>query len=316
MSAFGDPLIPLAGFVLGGQPLFLAKPDAFRLLEEAVEQKEATTGECAGAGGSSTSSAIQYVPMGADTSLDYATGDGTYLGTSSHCAHSNKQYRCLCGACHIVLATKMFLVFYGFITVLGLIFGMVSAMVWTGIPIGVIIFTIYGFWKRKHKYFYPFLIISVVQLIVCLIMGFVIALFAIFNYETLKMIIAYNMNMEPSATLVVAVVGGTVVCCCLLAIVHVWQVLTIYACLQYYEYDLRPDRALIATHAELTNCRQPNSGEKNGGRGSDEKPSHAQTAPAVVELGLGSTGGTLGVGGGGLLLKPERSHVPTTDFMA
>jgi hypothetical protein len=38
---------------------------------------------------------------------------------------------------------------------------MVSAMVWTGIPLLVTIFTIYGFWRKKHKYFYPFLIITV-----------------------------------------------------------------------------------------------------------------------------------------------------------
>jgi ATP/ADP translocase len=75
---------------------------------------------------------------------------------------------------------------------------MVSAMVWTGIPLMVTIFTIYGFWRKKHKYFYPFLIISVVQLIVCLIMGVVIATFAFFNYDTLKMIIGKDEEQRIS----------------------------------------------------------------------------------------------------------------------
>lgn len=111
-----------------------------------------------------------------------------------------------------------------------------------GIPVLVIIFTVYGFWRKKHKYLYPFLIISVsyfklsaltlgikaVQLCVCLIMGVVIGVFSIFNYDTLKVIIAYHLNTEPSASIVVAVVGGTVLGCCLLAIIHVWQVLVIH----------------------------------------------------------------------------------------
>lgn len=59
------------------------------------------------------------------------------------------------------LGTKLFLIFYAAITIFGLVFGMVSAMVWIGIPLLVTIFTIYGFWRKKHKYLYPFLIISV-----------------------------------------------------------------------------------------------------------------------------------------------------------
>ncbi|KAI6204457.1 hypothetical protein M3Y94_00676500 [Aphelenchoides besseyi] len=210
----------------------------------------------------SSSSGIQYVPMHVETT---------------------KQSHCLCGTCHVVLATKIFLLFYSLITILGLCFGMVSAMVWIMIPIGVIFFTVYGFYKQKHKYFYPFLIISVVQLIVCLIMSFIIALFAIFNYDTLKMIIAYNLDAEPTAGLVFVVVGSTVVGCCVLAVIHVWQVVVIYSCLQFYEFDLlQPDRP------EISQQRQ------------------TQTAPAVCGDQQSKV----------VVPKRERSHCPTTDFMA
>ena len=113
-------------------------------------------------------------------------------------------YKCCFGCCHVVvckeilkdnlnikfqLATKLFLIFYVFITICGLVFGMMSAFVWIFIPFLVTTMTIYGFWQQKHKYLYPFLIISVVQLIVCLVMALVVVTFAIVNYDTLRLII-------------------------------------------------------------------------------------------------------------------------------
>ncbi|KAI6175276.1 hypothetical protein M3Y97_00670600 [Aphelenchoides bicaudatus] len=234
------------------------------------------TADC-GQIGSNSSSAVNYAPMAGDTSLDYSSELYTHRVSSS-----TKQYRCFCGICHVVLGTKLFLLFYAAITIFGLVFGMVSAMVWTGIPVSIIIFTIYGFVCKQHKYFYPFLIISVVQLIVCLLMSIIVAVFSIFNYETLKMIIAYHLNTEPSASIVITVVGSVVLGCCLLAIIHCWQVLVIHRCLQYYEYDLKPDRAFVSTAGEPTNLGQ--SLYESGAL----KPSHAQTAPPIIELGLNS----------------------------
>uniref|UniRef100_A0AC34FL88 Uncharacterized protein n=1 Tax=Panagrolaimus sp. ES5 TaxID=591445 RepID=A0AC34FL88_9BILA len=137
-------------------------------------------------------------------------------------------YRCCCGACHVVLATKLFLAFYVCITICGLIFGMMSAFVWTGIPMLVTSMTIYAFYTKKHKYLYPFLIISVVQLIVCLVMALVVVTFAIVNYDTLRLIIGHSTQTEPSAYTVVCAVGATVGGCCLLAMIHVWQSVIIY----------------------------------------------------------------------------------------
>uniref|UniRef100_A0A7E4V4B5 Transmembrane protein n=1 Tax=Panagrellus redivivus TaxID=6233 RepID=A0A7E4V4B5_PANRE len=150
-------------------------------------------------------------------------------------------YRCCCGACHVVLATKLFLVFYVCITICGLIFGMMSAFVWTGIPILVTSMTVYAFMRQKHKYLYPFLIISVVQLIVCLVMALVVVTFAIVNYQTLRLIIGHSTQSDPTPYTVVCAVGATVGGCCLLAMIHVWQSVIIYGCLQYYEYVYRRD---------------------------------------------------------------------------
>uniref|UniRef100_A0A914RFY7 Uncharacterized protein n=1 Tax=Parascaris equorum TaxID=6256 RepID=A0A914RFY7_PAREQ len=57
--------------------------------------------------------------------------------------------------------TQLFLVFYTILMVAGLMLGMASAFVWTGIPIIIISMSIYALAKEKHKYLYPFLIISV-----------------------------------------------------------------------------------------------------------------------------------------------------------
>lgn len=70
---------------------------------------------------------------------------------------------------------------------------MMSAFVWIFIPLLVTTMTIYAFWQQKHKYLYPFLIISVVQLIVCLVMALVVVTFAIVNYDTLRLIIGKNL---------------------------------------------------------------------------------------------------------------------------
>lgn len=57
---------------------------------------------------------------------------------------------------------------------------------------------------------------------------------------------------------------------------------TSFSCLQYFEYDLKPDRAFVSTAGEPTNMGQSlyDSGAL--------KPSQVHTAPPVIELGLGS----------------------------
>ncbi|KAK0398375.1 hypothetical protein QR680_002566 [Steinernema hermaphroditum] len=180
-------------------------------------------------------SAINYVPMAA--TMDCA-GQHNIIDSQ----HLEKRFQCFFGCCHVVNGTKIFLVLYVVITVFGLMFGMVSAFVWTGIPILITSITIYALHKHKHKYLYPFLIISVVQLVVCLVMTLVIVAFAIANYETLKLILSHSLNFVPSPMYIVAVVGITVSVCFLLAFLHLWQITVIYRCLQYFEFAYHRER--------------------------------------------------------------------------
>jgi hypothetical protein len=58
--------------------------------------------------------------------------------------------------------------------------------------------------------------------------------------------------------------------------------LSIFSCLQYFEYDLKPDRAFVSTAGEPTNM-VPSLYES-----SITNKSHIHSAPPVIELGLGS----------------------------
>uniref|UniRef100_A0AC35U5I0 Transmembrane protein n=1 Tax=Rhabditophanes sp. KR3021 TaxID=114890 RepID=A0AC35U5I0_9BILA len=160
----------------------------------------------------------------------------------ANCYHdiNSRSFYCCCGSVHVVLGAKLFLVFYIGLTAMGIWYGAKSTIVWTSIPIFVISSSIYGFIKQRHKYIYPFLIISVVQIIACLIMVIVVVGFAIFNYGTLKNIAAsnnfYEMDKnEISETFLVVTVGILVGLCCTMALIHVWQCMVVYKCLEFFE---------------------------------------------------------------------------------
>uniref|UniRef100_A0A914CNN1 Uncharacterized protein n=1 Tax=Acrobeloides nanus TaxID=290746 RepID=A0A914CNN1_9BILA len=180
-----------------------------------------------------TNAALQYLPM---------SNSVEYLKDEFYALDSPSRYKC-CYCCHVVFATKLFLILYIIISVCGLMFGVVSAYVWIFIPIMIVSMTIYALCYDKHKYLYPFLIISVVQLIVCLVMALVVVTFAMFNYETLRVIIGHSVHIEVNSFFVVCVVGATVAGCFILAIIHLWQCFTIYNCLQYYEFAYRKENS-------------------------------------------------------------------------
>ncbi|KAE9550407.1 hypothetical protein FO519_006374, partial [Halicephalobus sp. NKZ332] len=52
----------------------------------------------------------------------------------------------------------------------------------------------------------------------------------------------HSTQSKPSAYTVVVAVGTTVAGCCILAMIHVWQSVIIYGCLQYYEFVYRRDQ--------------------------------------------------------------------------
>lgn len=110
----------------------------------------------------------KYAPMSLLVERSSAKGD--YLRVNG-----SNRYRCLCGACHVVvgdsdmsrhskiifqLGTKLFLVLYVCLTAVGFL-GLVGTLVWTLIPMFVTGMAVYAFYRSKYKYLYPFLLISV-----------------------------------------------------------------------------------------------------------------------------------------------------------
>uniref|UniRef100_A0A0K0E1X2 Inner membrane protein n=1 Tax=Strongyloides stercoralis TaxID=6248 RepID=A0A0K0E1X2_STRER len=164
-----------------------------------------------------------------------------YIESNSHMrTYTIKNYYCCCGNVHVVLGAKLFLVFYIGLTFLGIWYGAKSTAVWAFIPIFVISSSIYGFYKQRHKYIYPFLIVSIVQIIACFILSIVIVSFSIANYGTLHNIVATNKFIPLSKddvtdTTVVVIVGLLVGFCCLMSLIHVWQCIVIYNCLEFFE---------------------------------------------------------------------------------
>uniref|UniRef100_A0A0N5BUB0 Inner membrane protein n=1 Tax=Strongyloides papillosus TaxID=174720 RepID=A0A0N5BUB0_STREA len=151
-----------------------------------------------------------------------------------------KNYHCCCGNVHVVLGAKLFLVFYIGLTFLGIWYSAKSTAVWTFIPIFVISSSIYGFHKQRHKYIYPFLIVSIIQIIACLILSIVIVSFSIANYGTLQNIVATNnfirLSKDDASDLTIVIIVGVLVgFCCFMSLIHVWQFIVVYNCLEFFE---------------------------------------------------------------------------------
>ncbi|KAI1726316.1 hypothetical protein DdX_03030 [Ditylenchus destructor] len=144
------------------------------------------------------------------------------------------RYTCLCGGCHVVMGTKCFLLMYICLTICGMVFGMVSAMVWALIPLIVIPLSVYGFKQHKPKYLYPLLIVTIIQLIVCLMMSAIVGVFTLFNRDRLTSILAHSTAGDPSMVLTLMLIF-TISCCFLMAGMSAWQVVVISSCIDYYE---------------------------------------------------------------------------------
>uniref|UniRef100_A0A0N5APH5 Expressed conserved protein n=1 Tax=Syphacia muris TaxID=451379 RepID=A0A0N5APH5_9BILA len=71
------------------------------------------------------------------------------------------RYHCCCGLLHVISGTKMFLLFYIILSVAVLILGIPAAFVWMVLPFIITVLSIYALCTEKHRYLYPFLILSV-----------------------------------------------------------------------------------------------------------------------------------------------------------
>uniref|UniRef100_A0A1I7WMF3 Uncharacterized protein n=1 Tax=Heterorhabditis bacteriophora TaxID=37862 RepID=A0A1I7WMF3_HETBA len=140
------------------------------------------------------------------------------------------RFRCMCGICHVVTGTQVCLVWYVLSSGFSMLFGMRSTLTWLVVPICVVFLGIYALSTKRHKYLYPFLIITVVQQFVCVLMASIILLFSLVSFDTMRQIIGHSLNLigPPSRQLSIVVIGGTVGACIVLSFVYVWQAIVIY----------------------------------------------------------------------------------------
>ncbi|KAK6009518.1 hypothetical protein OSTOST_25545 [Ostertagia ostertagi] len=84
--------------------------------------------------------------------------------------------------------------------------------------------------SKRHKYLYPFLIITIVQQLVCMMMATIILIFSFISFDTMRQIIGHSLDFDtpPSTNMALAVIGGTVAVCVVLSFVHIWQAVIIY----------------------------------------------------------------------------------------
>ncbi|PIO62862.1 hypothetical protein TELCIR_15562, partial [Teladorsagia circumcincta] len=85
--------------------------------------------------------------------------------------------------------TQVCLVWYVVCSVFSLLFGMRSTLTWLIVPICVVILGVYAIISKRHKYLYPFLIITIVQQLVCMMMATIILIFSFISFDTMRQII-------------------------------------------------------------------------------------------------------------------------------
>ncbi|CAI5447851.1 unnamed protein product [Caenorhabditis angaria] len=154
---------------------------------------------------------------------------------------TEKRFRCFCGVCHVVTGTQLCLIWYIASSAFSLFFGLKSTCTWLIVPLCVVGLGAYAFYTKRHKFLYPFLIITVVQQLVCMLMATIITLFAVFSFDIMRQIVAHTLSLSdtPTDTFMYFVICGTVSACILLSFLHVWQAIIIYTCLEYYEDEYR-----------------------------------------------------------------------------
>ncbi|VDM66279.1 unnamed protein product [Strongylus vulgaris] len=105
-----------------------------------------------------------------------------------------------------------------------------STLTWLVVPICVVILGVYAIASKRHKYLYPFLIITIVQQLVCMLMATIVLLFSLVSFDTMRQIIGHSLDLAapPSKSFSLAIIGGTVAVCLLLSFVYVWQAVIIY----------------------------------------------------------------------------------------
>ncbi|KAL3982955.1 putative integral membrane protein [Acanthocheilonema viteae] len=138
------------------------------------------------------------------------------------------QYRCCCSLMHAATGTRLFLLIYVALSVITCTFAIKSAMLWSAVPLIITLLSIYALYTEKHKYLYPFLIISSVHIILCIMIVLIIITFTAASYGTFRQIVGYYIKIGLSDTFIVIFVITSVILFLTLSIMHLWQVTVVY----------------------------------------------------------------------------------------
>uniref|UniRef100_A0A915Q5Y8 Uncharacterized protein n=1 Tax=Setaria digitata TaxID=48799 RepID=A0A915Q5Y8_9BILA len=164
--------------------------------------------------------------------------NNNYMKSKNRCINVSaqlSQYRCCCGLMHSVTGTRLFLLIYVALSVITFTSAMKSAVLWSVVPFVIALLSIYALCTEKHKYLYPFLIISSVHIILCIVVVLVIITFTAANYGTFRQILGHYVKIRLSDTFIVVFVITSVVLFLTLSIMHLWQVTVVYSCMMYFE---------------------------------------------------------------------------------
>uniref|UniRef100_A0A0K0DID2 DUF4870 domain-containing protein n=1 Tax=Angiostrongylus cantonensis TaxID=6313 RepID=A0A0K0DID2_ANGCA len=129
-----------------------------------------------------------------------------------------------------ITGTEAFLVWYVVYSVFSLLFGMPSMIIWLILPICVVIPAIYAVITKRHKYLYPFLIITVIQQIVFMLMAAITLISSLVSFNTMHLIIGHSLDWDSplSKNVALAVIIATVAVFIVLSFVNIWQAIVIY----------------------------------------------------------------------------------------
>ncbi|VDN01236.1 unnamed protein product [Thelazia callipaeda] len=179
-----------------------------------------------------------------------------YLKSNNNFINSTPQslqHRCCCGLMHAVTGTMIFLSIYVALSVITFV-AVNSAILWSVVPFVITVLSIYALCSEKHKYLYPFLIISSVHIIVCIVVVLIIIAFTAASYGTFRQIVGHYAKIRLSDTFIVVFVITSVVLFLILSIMHLWQVIVVYSCMIFFEEKRYLEREQCQPMIAKSNC--------------------------------------------------------------
>uniref|UniRef100_A0A914W5C3 Uncharacterized protein n=1 Tax=Plectus sambesii TaxID=2011161 RepID=A0A914W5C3_9BILA len=162
-----------------------------------------------------------------------------YDDKHDHDAVRNRQH-CLFSRCHVVTGTSIFLTIYligTFLKALFFLLFFLHGLFLLVLPAAVVICTYFGIKTENHKYFWPFIAISIFHIIISIAAGAMFTYIAIFLPKYLLMVLnLVRGRMDQDVN------DGYIVCSVLFlsflvifSLYNYWQLRVVLSCKKYYK---------------------------------------------------------------------------------